>query len=193
MPERSRMILAWLAIAGTVSVLLLFGPTACSDEDNPNLPSIGPPNTIGIYFDDLARKSSLQVEVDGTFDLYVFAFDVDGNLQKSRFDILGLTAGTVEVLETVVYPVGIGTDTFEGLDGFYSLDHGSCYAAVGEVILLHLRVRLLQAVQDLTFRLEPSSLAPAVDCPTRPSVLHCDGTHGCLNYADDGEAILNPS
>jgi hypothetical protein len=186
------MILAWLLIATTAPVFLLFGPTACSDDDNPNLPKIGPPNSLGIYFDNLARKSSLQVQVGGTFDLYVFAFDVDGNLQKTSFDILGLTAGTMEVLDTVVYPVGIGSDTFEGLDGVYSLDHGSCYAAVGSVILLHLSVRLLQAVQGLTLRLEPSSLAPGDICPARPSVQHCDGSEGCLNYADDGEAVLNP-
>jgi hypothetical protein len=187
------MIPAQLLIAATMLALLIFGPTACSDEDNPALPKIGPPNSIGIYFDILARQSDLQVQVGGTFDLYVFAFDVEGDLQKSRFDILGLTPGTLEVLETVVYPEGIGSDAFEGIDGGYSLDHGSCYTGSGAVILLRLNVRLLQAVQDLALRLQPSSLAPNVDCPVWPSVQHCDGTPGCLDYADVGEAVLNPS
>ena len=151
-----------LTTALLLAALLLPGLPACDDDDDPTLPRMGPPRSLGLYFDRLARQTTRAVQVDETFQLYVYAFDVTGDLERTLFSISEIhDADTFEVLETVVYPAGIGWDDFEPLDGEYDLHHGSCLTASGTAaLLLELTVRLKQPVQDLALQLFPSAVLP---------------------------------
>jgi hypothetical protein len=181
-------------------VLLALGLTlagGCTDDSPPQVPEIGPANTAGLYFDRLARRTSLRVRLGDVFHLYVIGFDLEGDLQRSHFAIGGLNAKefteVFQILETQVYPVGIGTNEVIGTDNMFALDHGECYAGEGAVILLRLALRLVNSVQDFRLTLEPLALFPDYDCPTSPVTIRCDGGKLCMDTAYEGGAVINPT
>jgi hypothetical protein len=185
------------AFAFTATVLLALVPAGCTEDTPTSTPAIGPPQTVGVYFDALARRTTIAVEVGQEFSLYVIAFDLDGGLRRSCFALGELTpaefAAIFEVLETRAYPPGTASDTMPEIVNFFDLDHGACNPSGGAVVLLRLRVRLLQPVQDLHLFVQPNPIWPNVDCPASPTYTPCSVRTACMDAAYVGGAVINPT